>query len=130
MNEPLFYRVSVKALIRDDENRILISRELDDRWDLLGGGLEHGEDPIMGLRRELQEEAGLEAAEIAEHPCYFLTIHNSEKNMHIANVFYEVKLRSFDFVPSEECQELRFVSADDIVDLNVQPNIQKLFNLL
>lgn len=130
MNEPSYYRVSVKALIRDEEGRVLISRESDDRWDLLGGGLDHGEDPIMGLRRELLEEAGLEAAEIAQHPSYFLTVHNSEKNVNIANVFYEVKLSSFEFVPSDECQELRFVSAGDIVDLNVQPNIKKLLEIL
>ena len=29
------------------------------RWFLPGGGLEHGEDPVTGLRREFAEESGL-----------------------------------------------------------------------
>lgn len=130
MNEPSFYRVSVKALVRDSSGRILISRELDGRWDLLGGGLDHEEDPIDGLRRELYEESGLVAAKIASHPSYFLTMYNPKHQVHIANVIYEAELANLDFTPSDECLELRFVSFDEIADLDVQPNIRKLFTLL
>ena len=52
------YRVVVKGVITDDEGRILFVRERSDTWDLPGGGLEHGEDIEMALKREFQEELG------------------------------------------------------------------------
>lgn len=38
-----FYRVSVKALIKDDSGNILVVKENQDTWSLPGGGLDHGE---------------------------------------------------------------------------------------
>ncbi len=54
-----FYRVSVKALIKDNQGRVLVLKENQDTWSLPGGGLDHGEDPVMGVQRELTEELGL-----------------------------------------------------------------------
>lgn len=45
MNEPCFYRVSVKAIAIDETGRFMLAREADGYWNLIGGGLEHGEDP-------------------------------------------------------------------------------------
>ncbi len=46
MNDiPCTYRISVKAIIKDDESRILLLREKDGSWELSGGGLEHVVDP-------------------------------------------------------------------------------------
>lgn len=53
-----FYRVSTKAFIRDKQGRILVILEDGDKWTLPGGGLDHGESPLMGLKRELYEELG------------------------------------------------------------------------
>ena len=40
-----FYRTSVKALIKNSEGKILLSKEENGMWELLGGGLDHGETP-------------------------------------------------------------------------------------
>src|SRR5260221_11029127 len=56
---PSNYRVSVKALIKDDQGRLLLVKEDDDPWwGLPGGGIDHGETIEQGLRRELSEEVG------------------------------------------------------------------------
>ena len=39
MNEPCFYRVSVKGIVADEQGRILLVRESDGTWDMLGGGV-------------------------------------------------------------------------------------------
>ena len=54
-----FYRVAVKALIKNNEGQILLVKEKSDKWDLPGGGLDHGEEPANGLIRELREEIGI-----------------------------------------------------------------------
>ena len=52
------------ALCVDGEGRVLLARRAHEpflgRWDIPGGFLEEGEDPLDGMRRELREETGLE----------------------------------------------------------------------
>ena len=55
-----FYRMSVKALVRNDVGEVLVVKEHQDKWELPGGGLNHGESIHDGLRRELIEELGIE----------------------------------------------------------------------
>ncbi len=52
-----------KALVIDEQNRILILRSRDpdgdgNSWDFPGGRMEQGEAPLETLQRELQEEIG------------------------------------------------------------------------
>jgi 8-oxo-dGTP diphosphatase len=54
-----FYRVSVKALILDDERqRFMVVQEHDGMWELPGGGLEWGANPQEELIREISEVKG------------------------------------------------------------------------
>ena len=55
-----FYRVLVKAVIKDREGRILVVKEDSPEWDLPGGGIDHGESPRQAMARELTEEIGYE----------------------------------------------------------------------
>lgn len=55
-----FYRVSIKAIIRNIQGEVLLVKEKDDSWSLPGGGLDHGETPEEALARELYEEAFIE----------------------------------------------------------------------
>ena len=51
-----FYRVSIKALIKNDKNEVLVVKEHQDKWELPGGGLDQGESIHDCLKRELKEE--------------------------------------------------------------------------
>lgn len=126
MNEPCFYRVSVKGTVIDDQNRILLTRESDGTWDMLGGGLDHGEDPIACLKREIHEETGLTVTKVWPEPKYFVTAHKASNNIYIANVVYRIELESLDFTPSDECQELRFFGIEELRGLKLAPNVQKI----
>jgi len=58
-------RVAVYGICEDGGGNVLLVRAaphltVAGQWFLPGGGLDHGEDPVDGLRRELQEETGLE----------------------------------------------------------------------
>lgn len=126
MNEQAFYRVSVKGIAIDPDGRILLARESDGKWEILGGGLDHGEDPRTCLIREIQEETGLRVTEVSERPLYFITAPSANFKFQTANVIYEIKLENLDFTPSDECQELRYVSAGEMESLELFPNVEKL----
>jgi len=56
--------VAGKAVIIENEKVIVLKRSSDDNfrpgtYDLPGGKVEHGENPILGLKREVEEEIGL-----------------------------------------------------------------------
>jgi len=125
MNEPCFYRVSVKALVLDESGRFLLAKEGDGRWELLGGGLDHGEDPVAALKREIQEEAGLEAVSISSQPAYFITVQRDGHDTFVANVLYRVVLKDLTFTPSDECQELRYFSIEEARREQLFPNVEK-----
>lgn len=60
------FRVSVKAFVRNQDNKVLLVRfsqtmhdpVLRGIWDLPGGGVEFGEDLDTAFQREIQEEIG------------------------------------------------------------------------
>lgn len=55
-------RVSCKALIRSDENILVVEEQLKSGrviWDLPGGGMDYGESPEEAVIREVSEEVGL-----------------------------------------------------------------------
>ncbi len=50
---------SAKAIVLDGNNRVLLLKKPNGKWDLPGGKLEIGEAWIDGLAREVKEETGL-----------------------------------------------------------------------
>lgn len=62
-------RVSVRALLVDEQGRVLLLRSEEPDtglpfWYPPGGGVEDGEEPVAALSRELLEEVGLAGLEI------------------------------------------------------------------
>jgi 8-oxo-dGTP diphosphatase len=58
-------RVASYGLCQSEDGLVLLVRAarsltVAGQWFLPGGGLEHGEDPVTGLRREFAEETGLD----------------------------------------------------------------------
>jgi ADP-ribose pyrophosphatase YjhB (NUDIX family) len=127
-----FYRVSVKALVLNEtRDKFLIVLEDNGKWELPGGGLDWGMTPQQDLPREIGEEMGLGVSWIADDPSYFLTFRTvrSGHKVWVANVLYEAELDSLDINPSEECVEVRFVDAEEVMQLPVFPNLEILAKL-
>ena len=127
-----FYRISVKALISNEEWKVLLCKESSWKWDFPWGWLDHWENSIICLERELKEEMWLESTFISQNPKYFITAHKPESKTRpwIANIFYEVKVKNLDFISSDECVEIWFFSFEEIKKLDILPNVLALVNLI
>lgn len=134
---PCTYRLSVKAIIKNVNEEILLIFEVGEGWELPGGGLEQGEDPILGLRREISEETGLNAEWISDEPVAFWTIN---KNMQtgpkwFAFVGFKMNI-SGTFKPSKSVEheaehtEAKYFSIEDALKLNLQANTRPFIEQL
>lgn len=117
-----YYRISIKALILNEtRDKFLIVKEDNGKWELPGGGLDWNSSPQDDVKREIGEEMGLEVIWVARNPSYFLT---NVSDVPRANVIYEVKVKSLNFTPSDECVEVRFVSTDEAKQLDLFENVR------
>lgn len=111
-----FYRVSMKGLILNEEGKFLLCREVSNLWGIPGGGLDRGETPEIGLAREIHEEMGLETTWIADTPSFFFTTQALQKEWWLGIVVYEVTVDGYDIIPSDECQEIGWFTAEEVLE--------------
>ena len=121
------YRVSIKALVLDNDKRFLLQKEESGVWDLPGGGLEFGEKPKEALEREVREEMGLRVFDISSKPDYFITVLFDKYKIWGANVIYKAKINNIEnFTRSIECTETRFFSSKEALENeDVLPNVKE-----
>ena len=104
------YRLSLKALIRNEKGEILVVKEIDrDWWDLPGGGMDHNEDIKSALARELNEEINLDGYFTyrvinVDNPKYLET-----HDFWQVRLIFEVKPEIMEFSPGPEGDEVKFV---------------------
>lgn len=124
------FRLSLKALIVDDQGRVLLVKEAGrDWWDLPGGGLDHGESIAEGLARELAEEVNLRGDFLFE-PVY---IEDPKLLKHInayqVRVFVRLHPENMDFSPGEDGDEVAFLDVTKMSDDEVHA-WEKILSLL
>ncbi|HEU5122203.1 MAG TPA: NUDIX hydrolase [Candidatus Saccharimonadales bacterium] len=84
-----FYRVSLKAIIRNKKDEVLMVKEKSSSWCLPGGGIDHNEEYDEALRRELYEEA-LITQPFTAYAVGIDTFYVREKEAWLMWVVYEV----------------------------------------
>lgn len=108
-----FYRVSLKALIRNGAGEVLCVRENGSSWSLPGGGMDHGENPKQALARELKEEVGYED-DFHFRPLGIDTVYVDEKEAWLLWVVYEITPEHFNFSVGEDADEIAFLPVTEI----------------
>jgi 8-oxo-dGTP pyrophosphatase MutT (NUDIX family) len=69
-------RPTVRVLVVDDADRVLLMRARSGFWFPAGGGVEPGETPVEAARRELREELGLDVGPAGDvGPCVWVRRH-------------------------------------------------------
>ena len=101
-----------------DNGRVLLARRahppFEGFWDIPGGFLDEGEDPLDGLRRELREETGLEV-----EPEHFLGIWMDRYGGDSAaeatlNLYWTARVVGGDAAPADDVSELRWFNPDEL----------------
>jgi 8-oxo-dGTP diphosphatase len=125
-----FYRVSAKALIFDKSGkRFAVILEDNGWWELPGGGLDWGESVEECITREVKEEMGLTVIEVAKDPCYYMIGKNMSDEPSL-NLVFETKVKDYNFIPSIECMEMKFISIDEVDTINAYRNVKELVELM
>ena len=114
-----FYRVTIKAIICDDEGRLLVGRAGDDTWEVPGGGWEHGESFDGCIKREIKEELGVEIAKIGS--MRFTYFGQNPGGPILLRIATDIELDSLEFKLGD-LMEARFVSKNELLKLNFVPN--------
>ena len=112
------------------------SDNLSGQWELPGGGLDFGEDLQKGLKREIEEEMGLSVTNISSQPVYVWTS-RFEANLrnigwyYSVVVAYRIDLKDLEITVSDECQEVKLFSLEELQELDMHrqsAELRKLFN--
>lgn len=126
-------RQAVRALVVDDEDRLLLVRFEFRRWQgwaLPGGGLEAGEDDVVALRRELLEEIGLREPVVgpvlwvrtAMFPFEDGSYDGQIERVHLVRTasFSPVPALGWDLLRAEHVEELRWWTIDALAAAGVR----------
>lgn len=113
-----YYRVSLKAVIRNHENKVLLVKEYESNtWSLPGGGMDHGETEIEALARELCEEVGYKGGFSAK-PIKAESFWLESKQSYLLWIVYDVVTENQDFSVGEYCNEVDFVDIKELKNAN------------
>lgn len=134
------FRLAVKAFILDDsDNLLIVKRDFNDVqkpniWEIPGGRLELGEDPIKGLLREVKEETNLDIEVL--HPFNVRHFTRSDNQVITMIIFLckaksvEVKLSDehldFDWISLNECKDKLNEFFHEEVDIFNKLNLKKI----
>jgi ADP-ribose pyrophosphatase YjhB (NUDIX family) len=104
---------AVQGVLERDGRVLLAKRAIDPRrgyWDLPGGFLEEGEDPLDGLRREFLEETGLDV-----EPTEWLGVCLDPYNRYwVLGLTWIVHADGGEPQPADDVAELRWFAPDEL----------------
>ncbi len=114
------YRVGTKAVIKDEEGRVLCVHDTgeEDMWSLPGGGLDHGDYVPDGLKRELSEELDYQGAITLEYKdsCIY---YSYAIGAFVLYLVFDVELLD-DYIPHAgiDAKEVAYLNLDDLAQYN------------
>src|SRR5205085_12649943 len=104
----------VEAVIFDARGRVLLGRRAAEpatgKWDLPGGFLDENEEPLAGLRREVEEETGLQI-ERERFVGFYLEPYEHRT---VLALTWRASVAGGDLRAGDDLGELRWLTTDDV----------------
>lgn len=122
------YRISINALIKNDNNEILVVKEAGrDFWDLPGGGMDHGEDIKSALARELYEEVGMTGDFTYRVVCVNDPDVLKRRPVWQLRIIYEVVPEIMKFIKGEDSDEIKFIDSRVFINEHAHYRERKIY---
>jgi len=106
------------ALIINEKDEVLLLKRSTDphfgKWDIPGGFLENGEDPITGLKREAKEELDTEVEPIELISINIDKYGYAKGDFYTLNLFYRAKIVTGEIKLDAENSEYKWFAEEDI----------------
>lgn len=113
-------KLAAIAVIFDDEGRVLLAQrnqpeslEFHNKWQLPGGGIEHGEHPRDTIIREVKEEVDIDVTLVAQHPLVF-SYYNKQEDIHTMLLVYTAKYLTGKVAAKEDTNDARWFNISEI----------------
>lgn len=124
-------QVVQKALIKKGDKILLLKRShqavhFPGYWDFPGGKLEKGEDPVLGIEREVFEETGFKIKATKVLGKYSLDLLKAGHPTH-EFIVYETRGEISDPKLSEEHSDFIWQIKKDILKLKIEPFMKNFF---
>jgi 8-oxo-dGTP diphosphatase len=110
-----FYRVSLKALIRNDKGEVLVVKENGSQWSLPGGGIDHEETIHDALKREMYEEALIDA-DFTETLLDTAILYLESKEAWLLWLVYKIAIDDFSYGVGQDADEVAFMNPEVFKD--------------
>ncbi len=111
-----FYRVSLKAFIRNKEGKVLVCKEgTQTFWSLPGGGWDHGETEEVSLKRELYEELGYTGG-VSYRPIATRVFNLLSRDAQLLWIVYEVEVDHDITTVGDHSTEVAYVDPEEFKD--------------
>jgi ADP-ribose pyrophosphatase YjhB (NUDIX family) len=117
---------AVSAVVEDERGCVLLHRRRDNNtWSLLGGQLEVGESLSNAVRREVEEESGLDVIVerligVYSDPKHVIEYSNGEIRQQFSLCF-ACKASTGEIRVSDESTEVRFYTREEVSTIDIHP---------
>lgn len=119
------FAIGVFAIIKDENNRVLLCLRNDyNFWNLPGGVLEDGEAPWQGVIREVKEETGLDVEVVKLIGIY----PKQDKNEIVFS--FECKVIGGEITLNEEAKDIQYFSYDTLPKNTPPKNVERIEDAL
>lgn len=108
------------AIVRDGEALITKRGRAPEKgkFDIPGGFLEAGEDALVGLRRELKEELGIEVDVSIDDVVQMETHTYGEEGGYVLAIGFFARLASGEPSPSDDVADIKWVTLDELDEVD------------